>query len=148
MNSITAPDGPDVNIAGPMMRTIWTLYGITIFIVTLRLYTQWRITRALSLGDAMMTLSVHHYGLGRRFFYLTPHQQIQALKFSFVGQPLGKFLAILLQNFQSILILVGLRYYVGSIWEERFLRTDAEAFRHDEFKKSDPLAHILAIADR
>ncbi|CZR67026.1 uncharacterized protein PAC_16925 [Phialocephala subalpina] len=94
------PDGPD--ITGPMMRTIWTLYGITLLVVVLRLYTQWRITRSLGLGDAMMFLSVlcatgtlttltiqKYYGLGRHFSYLSPHQKIQALKYNFIGQPLG-----------------------------------------------------------
>jgi hypothetical protein len=44
--------------AGPMMRTIWTLYGITMAVVLLRIYTQWRITCSLGLGDAMMALSM------------------------------------------------------------------------------------------
>ncbi|KUJ17191.1 uncharacterized protein LY89DRAFT_734174 [Mollisia scopiformis] len=97
------PDGPDISIAGPMMRTIWILYGITFAVVILRLYTQWRITCSLGLGDAIMALSLlcgtgilttltiqHHYGLGRHFSYLDPHQKVEALYFNFIGQPLGR----------------------------------------------------------
>ncbi|KAF8853417.1 hypothetical protein BDZ45DRAFT_806696 [Acephala macrosclerotiorum] len=100
--TVPNPDGPDISIAGPMMRTIWTLYGITLVVVVLRLYTQWRITCSLGLGDVMMFLSVlsatgilttltiqKHYGLGRHFSYLSPHQKIEALKYNFIGQPLG-----------------------------------------------------------
>jgi hypothetical protein len=87
-----------------MMRTIWCLYGIALVVVLLRLYTQARVTHSLGLGDAMMACSLlcgtgilitltiqHHYGLGRHFFYLDPHQKVQALKYNFAGQPLGKF---------------------------------------------------------
>jgi len=49
-------------IGAPMMRTIWTLYGITIVIVAARLYAQLTVRRQWTLititGDAMMTLSV------------------------------------------------------------------------------------------
>jgi len=40
-----------------MVRTIWILYIITVIVVGLRLYTQFRITRTAGLGDAMMVLS-------------------------------------------------------------------------------------------
>jgi hypothetical protein len=72
---IPVPDGPDINIGeskndkalcedcsqllgGQMMRIIWTLYAITIIVVGIRLYTQWKVARQPGLGDAMMALSV------------------------------------------------------------------------------------------
>ncbi|KAH8683375.1 hypothetical protein BGZ60DRAFT_561061 [Tricladium varicosporioides] len=118
MSNIRALDGPDIDIAGPMMRIVWTMYGITIVVVALRFYTQWRITKSLGLGDSMMALSVafatgilamltvqYHYGLGRRFFYLTPQQKIEALKFNFAGQPLGIMAAAFGRNASCILML-------------------------------------------
>ncbi|RDW56607.1 hypothetical protein BP5796_13072 [Coleophoma crateriformis] len=99
---IPQPSEGDIDIGRPMMVIIWTLYGITIVVVAIRLYVQARITRRLGLGDAMMVLSVasglglcalltvqRHYGLGRHFFFLDPHQRIMALKYNFIGQPFG-----------------------------------------------------------
>ncbi|KAH6716967.1 hypothetical protein BKA61DRAFT_733178 [Leptodontidium sp. MPI-SDFR-AT-0119] len=96
------PDGPDVNIGEPMLRVIWILNGTTFIVVLLRLYTQGRIIRQLGVGDALMAASLvtltamvstitiqYRYGLGRHFFFLDSHQKVQAIKFSFVTQPLG-----------------------------------------------------------
>ena len=74
---IRAPDGPDVNIGkivkeakkryigkyglregGSILRVVWTLYGITLIVVLLRLYTQVRVMKQLGLGDALMTASL------------------------------------------------------------------------------------------
>ncbi|KAH8594902.1 hypothetical protein B0O99DRAFT_623894 [Bisporella sp. PMI_857] len=122
---IPKPDGPDVNIGGAMIRTIWTLYAITIVVVSLRLYVQLVVVRQQSkishLGEAMMALSVfcgiglctcltiqHHYGLGRHFFFLDDHQRIYAIKYNFIGQAFGvmapsfgrmSFICLMLQLF-------------------------------------------------
>lgn len=101
-DAIPRPSGGDVDIGGMMMRTIWSLYGITIVIVGMRLYAQLKTSGRLGLGDALMALSVacgialcsmltvqHHYGLGRHFFFLSTHQRIMAGKFNFVGQAFG-----------------------------------------------------------
>ncbi|KAG4439001.1 hypothetical protein IFR05_005517 [Cadophora sp. M221] len=96
------PDGPDVNIGGHMLRVIWVLNGTSCIVVLLRLYTQGRVMRQLGLGDALMAASLvtltamssmitvqYHYGLGRHFLFLDSYQKVQAIKFSFVTQPLG-----------------------------------------------------------
>lgn len=54
---------PNKDVSDLMIRIIWVLYGITIAVVTLRLYTQGRITRSLGLGDAMMALSLASWAL-------------------------------------------------------------------------------------
>lgn len=41
-----------------MLRVVWTLYGITLFVVLLRLYTQARVMKQLGLGDALMSASL------------------------------------------------------------------------------------------
>lgn len=139
------------------MRTIWTLYGITLAIVLLRLYTQWRVTRSLSLGDTMMAASVlcgtgvlitltiqHHYGLGRHFFYLNQHQRVMALKYSFSGQPLGILFHVYVQ--QPLIMLRNGRNHGSDIRTQRVVRDDAAIVWHQQNKKMDPLGNILAIS--
>jgi hypothetical protein len=45
----------------------------------------------------------HHYGLGRHFFYLDPHQRVMALKYSFIVQPMGRFLFPHLSQFTDLI---------------------------------------------
>jgi hypothetical protein len=113
-----------------MMRTIWSLYGITIVVVATRLYAQWT-SRKLDIVDALMVLLVvrslkycfilhyrvkvcgitlcsmltiqHQYGLRRHFFFLSDHQRTMTGKFNFVGQALGVYsYAFILERVISI----------------------------------------------
>lgn len=94
--------GPDVNIGGSALAVIWTLITLATIVVGARLWTQARITYQLGLSDAFMALSLatiigmgslitvqYHYGWGRHYVYIDPHDRMQALRFNAIGQSFG-----------------------------------------------------------
>lgn len=44
--------------------------------------------RPYSTSDADITVS-YHWGLGRHFYYLSPEERVQALKYNYASQPTG-----------------------------------------------------------
>ncbi|THZ01875.1 hypothetical protein D6C92_00952 [Aureobasidium pullulans] len=89
---------PDVDLAPPVVRTIWILLAMSTLVVTTRLAVKYRTTRRLYLDDGLMAIAlilawVHavflqvsfNNGLGRHVYYLEPDHRYNALKYGFIS---------------------------------------------------------------
>ncbi|TVY56509.1 hypothetical protein LSUE1_G008985, partial [Lachnellula suecica] len=99
---IPKPDGPDTSITPRMLISCWTMYGAATLIIVLRIIAKLKINLKVGLDDILLTLALLlgianfafdnaavRYGLGRHFFYLTPFERVNSMKWEFVGEPVG-----------------------------------------------------------
>ncbi|KAL1965293.1 hypothetical protein VTN77DRAFT_5895 [Rasamsonia byssochlamydoides] len=107
---IPKPEEGDVNIGTDTFRACWALTAVVGLVLTFRLgmkaWVRWSLPQvsapervwgledfiflfAYSVDVAHMVLIElsYHWGLGRHFFYLTPEERIQALRYDFASQP-------------------------------------------------------------
>ncbi|KIW21286.1 hypothetical protein PV08_01866 [Exophiala spinifera] len=76
---VPRPDGPDDNRGTNIFVACWVLTGFVFFVLLFRYGVKAWISWLLP----------WEWGLGRHFFYLTPIERNQAMKYDFVSQPLG-----------------------------------------------------------
>ncbi|GAM37335.1 hypothetical protein TCE0_023r07175 [Talaromyces pinophilus] len=115
---IPPPEEGDINVGTEIFRGCWVLTGfvgvVLIFRCGIKTWVRWALPQVSAPGriwgledvffffgytvDILhMTLIQHSYnwGLGRHFYYLTPEEKVQALRYDFASQPCGMFALIL-----------------------------------------------------
>ncbi|CZR70080.1 uncharacterized protein PAC_19981 [Phialocephala subalpina] len=152
MSGIPKPDGPDINIGGPMMRTIWVLTGISILVVGLRLYAQF-ISRHLDLGDAIMTLSmVCAEPLLPCYFLTGIDLRNNVVLDAYNTASLWTGTAFLLSFVdpedschQVQFPWASLWYNGACVWTYGIMSPDVEALRHKAETKTAPVVYLLGV---
>ncbi|KKA25701.1 hypothetical protein T310_0257 [Rasamsonia emersonii CBS 393.64] len=117
---IPQPDEGDVNIGTDTFRACWALTGVVglvlIFRLGMKAWVRWSLPQvsapervwgledfiflfAYSVDIAHMTLIElsYHWGLGRHFYYLSPEERVQALRYDYASQPAGMSNQIVVQ---------------------------------------------------
>ncbi|THV90666.1 hypothetical protein D6D27_05720 [Aureobasidium pullulans] len=115
---------PDVDLAPPVVRTIWILLAMSTLVVTTRLAVKYRTTRRLYLDDGLMAIAlilawVHavflqvsfNNGLGRHVYYLEPDHRAKKW-------PIWTFivLQVLINVTAAILLLSTCGSHLEDLW--------------------------------